>query len=62
MNWSSPPEIIPRRRKERDLFFSGTWTSDGRATEYPVSKPSYTPNWGGAKKVDIKDALEDILG
>lgn len=62
MNWSKPPEIIGRREKERDLFFDGTWTGDGTAVEYPVKKPSYTPDWGGAKTVDIKAVLEDILG
>ena len=43
MNWSSPTEIIPRRRKERDLFFDGTWVSDGTTLEYDVRKPSYKP-------------------
>ena len=62
MNWSKPPSIIPRRRKERDLFFDGVWSSDGTATVYPVRKPSYRPDWGRAQGVDIKPVLEDLLG
>ena len=61
MNWKKPPEIIPRRKKERDLFFDGTWSSTGKATEYPVKKPQYTPDWPRAKKVDIKPILDDLL-
>jgi len=62
MNWSSPPEIIPRRKKERNLFFDGTWTSGGTATEFPVRKPSYYPNFSKGKRVKIKPVLEEILG
>ena len=62
MNWSKPPEIIPRREKERDLFFDGVWSSDGYTTEYQVRKPSYTPDWGSAQRVDIRPALDELLG
>lgn len=61
MNWTKPPEITDRRKAERDLFFAGTWTSDGKATVYPVRKPSYSPNWGGAQRVDITADLERAL-
>lgn len=56
MNWKSPPEIVPRREKERDLFFDGEWhNEDGLITVYEqVRKPSYTPNWKSAKKVEYK--------
>lgn len=54
MNWKKPSEIIPRRRAERDLFFDGVWTNDGKATVYErVRKPSYAPVWSSAKRVDI---------
>lgn len=55
MNWRSPKEIIPRREKERDLFFDGKWSNkDNMATVYTkVKKPSYTPDWKSGKKVDI---------
>lgn len=62
MNWRKPPEIIPRREKERDLFFDGTWTLTWKATEYQVNKPSYTPNWASATQIEIKDVLEDLFG
>ena len=61
MNWKKPLEIIPRRQKERDLFFDGKWSSDGKATVYPVRKPSYTPDWGGAKRVDVSAILKELL-
>lgn len=57
LNWRSPPEIIPRREKERDLFFEGKWTSDGTTSVYPVRKPSYKPNWSGAKRINISKEL-----
>lgn len=62
MNWSKPPEIIPRREKERDLFFDGIWTSDGVVTEYPVLKPSYKPDFRHPKQVDVDHILDDLFG
>lgn len=61
MNWKSPPEIVERRAKERDLFFDGKWSGDGMATAYPVSKPSYSPAWGKAKRVDVTAAVKVAL-
>ena len=62
LNWSSPREIIGRRKAERALFFNGVWTSDGKVTVYTkVHKPSYSPNWGSAKQVDIRPALERVM-
>lgn len=58
MNWRSPSEIIPRREKERDLFFNGIWSNDGHAVVYTrVRKPSYVPDWSSAKQVDLKGEL-----
>lgn len=58
MNWRNPPEIVPRRTKERDLFFDGVWSNDGTATVFEkVRKPSYVPNWSSAVKVDISKEL-----
>jgi len=56
MNWKSPKEIIPRREKERDLFFEGKWSNkDGKVTVYTeVNKPSYTPKWSSAKQIIYK--------
>lgn len=57
MNWRKPASIIERRAKERGLFFDGIWTGDGKATVYDVSKPSYSPKWASARRVDISAAL-----
>lgn len=61
MEWRKPAEIIPRREKERDLFFDGVWSNDGRATVYDVAKPSYSPKWSSARKVDITADMERAL-
>jgi lysozyme len=61
MNWKSPPEIVERRAKERDLFFDGKWSGNGTGTVYPVSKPSYSPAWSKAKKVDVTAAVKVAL-
>jgi len=60
MNWKRPPEIIGRRKKERDLFFNGTWSGDGTVKEYKVSKPSYRPDWSSGRRVDISGILNEI--
>lgn len=57
MNWKSPAEIIPRREAERDLIFHGKW-GDGYANVYPVLKPSYTPDWGGAERVNVVELIQ----
>lgn len=61
MNWRKPAEIIPRRQKERDLFFSGVWSNDGTMTEYTRLTKSRTPVWRSAVKIDVTDELEAIL-
>lgn len=61
MNWSKPAAIIPRRLRERDLFFDGIWSNNGTATIYPVRKPSYQPDLENAETVDIAATLEDLL-
>ena len=62
MNWSKSKEIIPRRRAERNLFFDGVWSHHGKATEYPVKKPSYKPDFANGKSVEIKSILDDLFG
>lgn len=61
MNWRKPAEIIPRREKERNLFFDGRWCSDGIATVYPVKKPSYRPDFAHPERVDIRPILQGLL-
>ena len=61
MEWKKPPEIIGRRKKECKLFFDGKWSATGKATVLGVRKPSYSPNWGSAKRVDISAALDQLF-
>lgn len=61
MNWSKPAEIIPRRKAERDLFFHGKWSGDGKAMVWPVKKPSYSPDWRGGRKVDVTKAVKEAM-
>ncbi len=61
MEWRRPPEIIPRREKERDLFFKSIWSHTGTVTEYMLKKPSYTPDWSSAKKLDIVNEIDEIF-
>ena len=58
LQWKKPPEIFDRRKKEAALFFDGLWSSSGLVTVYTkVNKPSYTPNWKSAKRIDITKEL-----
>ena len=43
LDWRRPPEILPRRRRERDLLFDAKWSGDGRVAVYEVAKPRYRP-------------------
>ena len=43
LDWRRPPEILPRRKRERDLFFDAKWSGDGTMAVYDVSKPGYRP-------------------
>lgn len=58
MYWIKPEEIISRRQKECDLFFDNVWSNKGLVNVYTeVNKPSYTPNWGSLKKINIETEL-----
>lgn len=57
MNWRKPPEIIPRRRKERDLFFSGKYTANGMANSYPASAAGRVL-WGRGKRVNVGQLMD----
>jgi lysozyme len=56
MNWSKPPEIIGRRKKEQTLFATGTYSNSGMATVYPADAAGKV-NFGKGKSVDIEDLL-----
>lgn len=61
MDWSKPKEIIPRRQKERDLFFEGKWTNNGTVTEYTRVKPNGQLDWSSARKVNIVGAMNKVF-
>ena len=57
MSWSragnDPNALRSRRLREQALFFEGRWHGGGMATIYPVLKPSYQPDFGRGKRVNI---------
>lgn len=61
MNWSKPKEIIPRRQKERDLFFDGKWSNNGTVTEYTRVKANGQIDWSSAKRTNIKNEMESVF-
>jgi len=61
MDYRRPASIVPRREAERDLFFDGRWTQDGKVIVWPVKKPGYTPNWARPEQVDVRDAVREAL-
>jgi lysozyme len=52
MDWRKPAEIIPRRKRERDLFFSGKYSSDGFASLYPATATGKVM-WSQGKRVNV---------
>ena len=62
MNWVTPKEITGRREKERDLFFDGVWSNDGRMTEYTKLTKKMTPVWSSAIKIDVSAELRAAFG
>lgn len=61
MDWRKPADIIPRREKERDLFFDGKWSNDGKITEYTRLTAKMTPDWKSGRRVDARAALTAAL-
>lgn len=54
-------DLQSRRDSEADLFFKGKWPSSLLVPVYPVKKPSYTPNFGKAKLVDLTEQVKAAL-
>lgn len=61
MSWNKPAEIVERRQKECALFFDGKWSNDGRITEYTRVTAKMTPDWGSAKRIDVRAAVAAAL-
>jgi lysozyme len=54
-------DLTERREKEAALFFDGRWSQDGKVTIYDVAKPSYSPKWSSARRVDVSADVAAIL-
>lgn len=61
MWYRKPASIIERRKRERDLFFSGKWHNKGTMTEFTRLTSRSTPNWNSGVTIDVSDALEALL-
>lgn len=57
MNWSKPKEIIPRRKKEKDLFKFGEY-GKGIATVFDTDNNGNI-NWKSGKKINVLEMLSD---
>lgn len=53
--------LAKRRKQEAALFFDGVWSGDGKVLVYPVKKPSYKPDWNGARLVDIRADMDKAI-
>ena len=61
MSWGGHGLLTGRRMVERALFTNGSWPSDLRASQYPVLKPSYHPDFRHASRVDLMPALTRVM-
>lgn len=52
LNWRRPPEVLRRRRRERDLFFDRIYAGDGTASLYPADARGRVL-WHEARRIDI---------
>lgn len=55
--WDIPKEIIGRRRKEADLYISGTYSEKGLVNVFPISKTSHKPIYGRGKSINMLEYL-----
>lgn len=53
--------LAARRKREAALFFDGVWPASLLCPVYPVRKPSYTPNWGKAERIDLLPQITQAL-
>lgn len=60
MQWRIPAEIIPRRRRDADMFFDGKWPDLTKTPIWSVHKPSYRPV--KPRTMNILPILEQIMG
>lgn len=60
LNYRKPASILPRRKRERELFFDAAWPADLRCPVWGVAKPSYAPR--GSRAVDLLPIIEQVMG
>lgn len=53
LNWSKPPEVIPRRKREQKLFRIGEYSNNGLGTEFKVKDNGYV-DWSSASRVNLR--------
>jgi lysozyme len=58
MNWKRPAAIIPRRRKEQQLFRSGVYANEGKATLYPATAAGAI-QWSRGRSVSLDGLTDD---
>ena len=56
LNWSKPPEILPRRMKEQKLFRDGVYSNSGMATVYPADANGRV-KWNGGARLNVLSRL-----
>lgn len=61
MNWKRPPEIIPRRKRERDLFFKGEYSARHGVRVLPKVGATGTPEWGVSYQLDAEPELRKLF-
>lgn len=59
MKWTNPPEIIDRRKKERDLFALGRYSNGGMATIFEATPDGHVL-WKKARRVDLTKLSDKI--
>ena len=62
MDWTKGGVVTKRRAAECALFFNGTWSGDGRAWVFGVTKPDYAPDIAAGTRVDVLTPLTRLLG
>lgn len=59
MAWKKPPEIIPRRKKEQELFRNGKYLSGGFANVYPANSAGKVL-WSAGKRMKLDGVFGSI--
>ncbi|MGD9739424.1 MAG: lysozyme [Bauldia sp.] len=58
--WHQPPEIIPRRDREKALFATGAYSGGGKANVYPADKRGRVL-WSKGRRIDIMPTVLSLV-